>query len=89
MVATREQVEVLKDVVRRPYAWPGGYEKVLIMDDGGVLCGECAKNEYKIILHSTRGEYRDGWQVSGVMLADDYDGELYCDHCYKDINAIS
>lgn len=81
----RSEVNMLKDVIRNPWAWPGGYEKALVMDDGGVVCHHCAKSEFWNILHSTRGEYRDGWQVSGVFLVDDCEGPVFCDHCSKDL----
>lgn len=73
--------EILKDVIRHPFAWPGGYEKVLVMDDGGIVCWKCAAREYHNILHSTRGNYKDGWQVIGVDLLEHCEGEVYCEHC--------
>jgi hypothetical protein len=74
-------VNALKDVIRQPYAWPGGYEKVLVTDDGGLLCHKCAKAEYSNILHSTRGDYRDGWQITGAFCMADFDGSTECSHC--------
>ena len=84
----RNEVNILKDIIRRPYAFPGGYEKALITTDGGVLCHKCAKEEYSNILHSTRGDYHDGWQVDGAIVIDytSEDGELVCDHCSSVLN---
>lgn len=81
----RDRVNILKDIVRNPFAWPGGYEKALLMDDGGVVCRVCAKSEYGNILHSTRGEYNDGWDVRGSFLVEHVDNETQCDHCNKEI----
>ena len=82
----RKEINILKDVIRAPYAWPGGYEKVLVTTDGGAICHKCAKSEYYNILHSTRGEYNDGWQVAGVFLAEECEDTLFCDHCGQVIN---
>ena len=75
--------KILKDVVREPYAWPGGYEKFAIANDGGVLCHECCKKYFKTIMHSTLFEYKDGWDVVGVECMANVDGSLYCDNCSR------
>lgn len=81
----RDNINRLKEVIRTPFAFPGGYEKALLTTDGGVICHKCAKSEYSNILHSTRGEYSDGWQVSAIFLADECDGSVICDHCSTDL----
>lgn len=77
-------------VARHPYAWPGGYDLVLIMTDGGVLCADCVRANYRQILESVRDysnvNYGDGWTPAGYMLADDPGAELICDHCSKTIS---
>lgn len=85
MKTTREKVDAIKDIIRCPYAWPGGYEKVMLADDGGAICHQCVAREYRIILDSTRKGYKDGWQCAGVFLADDADDGVICDHCYRTI----
>jgi hypothetical protein len=77
----------LKDIVRAPFAWPGGYEKFAVADDGGVLCWKCCTSEFKNMLHSTLGEYRDGWHVEHVGCAVEIDGPITCDHCSNEITA--
>ena len=79
----RTEINMLKDIIRQPYAFPGGYEKVLVMNDGGVICHKCAREEYYNILHSTRGQYNDGWQVAGVFLMEEVaeETEVVCDNC--------
>ena len=87
----RGRVNLLKDIIRNPFAWPGGYEKALLMNDGGVVCHVCAKNEYWNILHSTRGEYNDGWDVRAVFLIElqsqsgDQGYDAQCDHCSREL----
>lgn len=79
-------VTALKSVIREPYAWPGGYERAVFTTDGGVICHTCCKENYRLMLHSTRGDYRDGWQVAGTFASGvDCDaGDNHCDHCNKD-----
>ena len=80
MNTTRARINILKDAIRQPYAWPGGYEKILVMNDGGLVCHKCAKEEYSNILHSTKFGYADGWDVSGITLDIELEDD-YCDHC--------
>ena len=74
----------VKDLIREPYAWPGGYERIAITDDGGILCHKCTRDNYHLIL----GSYpRDGWHVSDIDLIEYYDEEpVYCDNCGKYLN---
>ena len=85
MKKNANNVELLKSIIRQPFAWPGGYERAALMNDGGIVCWKCCQDEYRNILDSTRNECRDGWQVIGqVVIGMDYDetGE-YCAHCNK------
>ena len=36
-------------LVREPYAWPGGYPMYAVADDGGVICRFCAEEERESI----------------------------------------
>jgi hypothetical protein len=45
-------IKIALDIIREPYAWPGGYEKIAITDDGGALCHECVKSELREIATS-------------------------------------
>lgn len=70
----------VRDFIRQPYAWPGGYPKILLLSDGETLCAACARKEYKQISRSTRHGERDGWQAAGVDIH--YEGEAECcAHC--------
>ncbi len=82
----RDEVNALKDVIRHPYAWPGGYERVLVTTDGGLICNKCAREEYYSMLHSTRGGYNDGWAVEGsAVVYSDEEEFCNCDHCGKEV----
>lgn len=73
--------KLVKEIIRNPYAWPGGYAKAAITTDGAMLCHSCVKDNYREIIHSTTiWQINDGWQVSGIMLAMEADS-VPCDHC--------
>lgn len=78
---TTSTVEQLKNFIRQPYAWPGGYPQYLICADGGALCKTCATKEYKLILSDTRAvDLRSGWCIAGVDV--NWEAvDLTCDHC--------
>ncbi len=63
------------------YTFPGGYTLAFITSDGCVLCFDCAEKEARLVLDSIRRDIRDGWQVAGLINADDCDGGITCDHC--------
>ena len=76
-----EPVQILKDTLRHPYAWPGGYAKLLVTSDGGCVCPKCAYDNYAHVLDSTKKTIGDGWNVVGVLLECDTDAEGFCDNC--------
>jgi hypothetical protein len=81
----------LKRIIREPYVFPGGYPTYLITTDGGCICKDCAKTEFKTLMRSTLQKSRDaswpddGWQVYAVDV--NYESELYCDHCSAEIES--
>ena len=75
-----------KELIRQPYAWPGGYPKYAVMHDGAALCKTCAKNNAKLIIRATRYNDCSGWACAGVDVNWE-DSELYCDHCGETIES--
>src|SRR5690606_33681485 len=63
------------------YAWPGGYRLAFSVQDGGVLCFDCATREAREIIDSIRNDYRDGWRVDGLFNVDHCEETVCCDHC--------
>jgi len=61
-MTTRE----LKRVIRDKYAWPGGYELFGLTSDGGILCVDCMRKEWRQIVWSIKNNVSDGWKVVGV-----------------------
>jgi hypothetical protein len=80
------RTESVKEFIRHPYAWPGGYPLFAITHDGAALCKDCTKKEAKTIIKSTRDGANDGWNVEGVDVNWE-DPQLYCDHCSKRIES--
>ena len=73
-------IEKVKNFIRQPYAWPGGYPLFAVCSDGGCLCKTCATDNFELIAQSTIHLDRDGWQVAGIDVNWE-DGELTCDNC--------
>jgi len=84
MKTNAKNIELLKDIIRHPYAWPGGYERAAIMSDGGRVCWRCLREEYYNVLHSTKYQYADDWDVVGEIVI--YEPESYCAHCGRELN---
>ena len=83
-VAQDKAIQISLDIIREPYAWPGGYERIAITDDGGLLCHSCVKDNLREIACSHKD---NGWHVVAADIAENYDEEpLYCDHCGKLLN---
>ncbi len=86
MATTNKVSHEIKRAIRDKYAWPGGYPLYLVCDDGGSLCIECSKKEYRQIVYSIRHNVRDGWKVEGVNINWE-DTYLCCDHCGEKIES--
>lgn len=69
----------VKNAIRNPYAWPGGYPKYFIMEDGGALSINSARENFSEIVSSHLLGIKDGWMVAGVDINWE-DAELCCDH---------
>ena len=83
-VAQDKAIMISLGIIREPYAWPGGYEKIAITDDGAILCHACVKSELRQIATSYTG---DGWHVVACDIVENYDeGTLYCNHCERLLN---
>lgn len=81
-----KSMKIVKDIIRHPYVFPGGYEKVAITSDGGLLCHKCLKECYDTIAHSTLHGINDGFEVVGVDLTNNFEFNTYCDHCNKNLS---
>lgn len=82
----RTLINKVKNAIRHPYAWPGGYPQYLVTTDGAALCCACGRKEWRNIIMAMRQNLRDGWQVDGVDINWE-NTDLYCDHCSKPIES--
>ena len=76
----------VKQAIRQPYAWPGGYPLYVRMADGEALSIEAARSEFKLVAYATLFAQRDGWQAAAVDINYE-DTELYCAHTNKQIES--
>jgi hypothetical protein len=68
------------------YVFPGGYELFFIASDGGSICFDCARKEFRNIADSIRNNISDGWKIVACDNAEYYEDGLNCDHCNKVLN---
>lgn len=83
-----DKIIALQDFIRQPFAFPGGYAKVLVMGDGELMCRDCAKDNYRLISSETRWcrNNLSGWCVLGVEVY--WEGaDVNCCHCGCDIKS--
>lgn len=85
-MARNETLVQVREFARQPFAWPGGYPKALIMQDGECLCSGCARKEYRQISQATRGGLRDDWAAVGVQLHME-GAPLVCANCGQQIES--
>ena len=65
--------------MRQPYAWPGGYPRFFVCDDGEPLSFKAAKENRRLILEAIRDNDRSGWHVIGCDINWE-DPDLVCAH---------
>ncbi len=72
----QRSTDLLKEITKEPYAWPGGHRKWALMNDGLMLSFEACKQESELILNT---DGYDGWTISELFVH--WQGEpLECDH---------
>ena len=76
----------IKNTIRNPYAWPGGYPLYMIADDGGCICTNCAKDNFKLIADSVIRGISDGWKVVAIDINYE-DDSLHCGNCNTQIES--
>jgi hypothetical protein len=80
----RDRIDSVKNIIRNPYAWPGGYTKMMCMTDGETLCADCVKENYRLILRATRDNDRSGWAAWAADVH--WEGApMYCANCNKEM----
>lgn len=73
-------VQQLKAELRTgQYAWPGGYPKYFVTDDGQAMSFDSVKKNYRLVLDSVKHGNNDGWRVVDVDINWE-DDHLICCH---------
>lgn len=82
------QIEALKDYIREPFAWPGGYLKILLLADGSVICADCARDNFREIVRDTKNWKRGTSAVEyvGIEYEQEEDCPLLCDECSREVD---
>ena len=73
-----------KDFIRNPHAFPGGYSKLVVFGDGGVICHKCAKENAKLILQATRRGFDKSREFYGVDVNWE-SPDVHCGQCGEKI----
>jgi hypothetical protein len=81
----RKRIDMVKEFVRHPFAWPGGYSLFLVMSDGAALCHKCTKKEFRNILDACKRNDNSGWRADSVAINYE-DDDSYCCHCSEKID---
>lgn len=76
----------VKDAIRHPYAWPGGYPVFTILSDGEMLCADCAKANFRQIVEDTKSRCNGGWRAAGADVYWEGD-DIPCGHCGKPLES--
>lgn len=84
MKVYKMKLNVVKEAIRKPFAWPGGYPIYTVMSDGELLCPECARENYRLIVQDTK-DSSGCWEVVGSMVL--WEAIDYCAHCHKKLEA--
>lgn len=90
--------ELALSIIRHPYAWPGGYERLLVTNDGALLCSQCVRKEARRIMSDCRDNYDTGWLPAGTCYEEvsadsarevNPDLVCYCDHCSREFGELA
>ena len=77
-----DTTQSLRQAIRTPYAWPGGYLTEIILSDGETICHDCAKKEYRQLSSALKEHSNNGWRP--IALEINYENnDSYCCHCGK------
>lgn len=60
--------ETLREFIRQPYAWPGGYPCALLMADGEVIDSQSARENYRLIRRAMRDRFDRQWIPEDVFI---------------------
>lgn len=97
MVKNTEARKMLVSILKHPYAWPGGYERLIVTSDGALLCSQCCREQARSIMSDIRDNYSTGWlpaattyEAVSAECAKEVSEDLlcYCDHCGREFGEL-
>lgn len=65
------------------YKTHAGYAWAAIMDDGGLLCTPCTRENYRQVYRDTRDRACSDWQCVGITHSGESEKTEYCAHCNR------
>jgi hypothetical protein len=80
-----QTLEQVKQAIRSPFAWPGGYPVYTVMNAGELLCPACARSNYRLIAEATKTQDRSDWEAVDVVALWESVGQ--CCHCSKELES--
>lgn len=72
-------IEQFRTDLENPYAWPGGYPRFFICNDGEALSYKAARENQTLIESAISDCDNSGWRVIGCEINWE-DTNLYCAH---------
>jgi len=78
-------IEQVKNAIREPYVWPGGYATYTMLADGALLCPQCARENFRLIVSATKGGLCNGWAATGAVIL--WEGAEGCAHCGESLQS--
>lgn len=79
-------LEIKRQLRRGAYAWPGGDPLFFLTRDGGALCFDCVRKEWRNIVDDHLRDMSCGWRVEACDVNWEDPG-LFCDHCGKRVES--
>ena len=82
MNKSRERINKVKDALRNPWAWPGGYPIQFFTYDG-CLCHHCVRANWRAVVADTKMN-AGGWCVQPEVL---WEGSEQCVECGNELES--
>jgi hypothetical protein len=87
---------LLISMIIEPFVWPGGYRRIMVLEDGAILCCNCVRREARRIMSDIRDDYDTGWMpaansyeaVSPEDIRDNPDYITHCEHCNEPVGEL-
>jgi hypothetical protein len=82
------KIKTLKDLkyaYQTKYTSVGSYPLFILTEDGGCLCNECVRSEYRELVDALKRQDSNGWLPIAIDV--NWESLIHCDHCNKQIES--